>query len=105
MYVFCDELYTSLVRTWEERGTAWKKLHTDKRIILTKYCGRVYVDWIYFAQNPGQCGNFVNTVRNAGNLERLLHGGSITNPDFDFLQMYKYLWLLYGEDEMNMAMF
>ena len=61
------------------------------------------MDWIYFAQNPGQCGDFVNIVRNAGNLERLLHGDSVTNPDFGSLQMHKYLWLLYGEDEVNMA--
>ena len=48
-------------------------------------------------------GDFVNTVRNAGNLERLHHGDSITNADFGFVQMHKYLWLLYGEDEVNMA--
>jgi hypothetical protein len=87
------------------KGDCLEDLHTNERIILKKYCGRVYVDWIYFAQNPGQCGDFVNTVRNAGNLERLLHGGSITSPDLDSMQMYKYLWLLYGEDEMNMAVF
>jgi len=51
------------------------------------------------------CGDFVNIVRNAGNLERLLHGDSITNADIGSLQMHKYLWLLYGEDEVNMAMF
>jgi len=50
-------------------------------------------------------GDFVNTVRNAGNLERLLRGDSITNADFGSVQMHKYLWLLYGEDEVNMAMF
>jgi hypothetical protein len=55
-------------------------LHIDERIILKKQGGRVYMDWIYFAQNTGQCGDFVNTVRNAGNLERLLHGDRITNP-------------------------
>lgn len=63
------------------------------------------MDWFYFAQNPSQRGDFVNTVRNAGNLERLLHGDSITNPDFGSVQMRKYLWLLYGEDEMNTAVF
>ena len=51
----------------------------------------MYVDWIYFAQNPGHCGDFVNTVRNAGNLERLLHEDSVTNPDFGSVQMHKYL--------------
>lgn len=57
------------------------------------------MDWIYLVQNCGQCGDLVNTVRNAGNLERLLHGDSIANPDFGSVQMHKYLWLLYVHSE------
>jgi hypothetical protein len=95
-------------QVWSEhgrKGDCLEDLHIDERITLKNRVGGCMWTGFVLHRTVVSVGDFVNIVRNAGNLESLLHGDSIRNPDFGSVQMHKYLRLLYGEDEMNMAMF